>query len=55
MYRLRELWARLAGYRTRTRRDLDLDREIGAHLQMAIEEHQRAGMSHTDARAVGDA
>ena len=49
MYRLRELWARLAGYRTRTRRDLDLDREIGAHLQMAIEEHQRAGLSHTDA------
>ncbi len=50
MYRLRELWARLTGYRTWAHRDLDLDREIGAHLQMAIEEHQRAGLSHTDAR-----
>src|SRR5687768_9355701 len=50
MYRLRELWARLVGYRTRARRDLDLDREIRAHVQMAIEGHQRAGLSHADAR-----
>jgi putative ABC transport system permease protein len=51
MYRIRELFARLAGYRVRARRDRDLDREIRAHLQMAIEEHLRAGMSPPDARA----
>ncbi len=50
MHRLRVLFARLFGYRTRARREQDLDREIRAHLQMAIEEHQRAGMSHADAR-----
>ncbi len=51
MYRIRESLARLVGYRARARRDRELDREIAAHLQMAIEDHVRAGMSHADARA----
>ena len=51
MYRIRESLARLVGYRARARRDRELDREIAAHLQMAIEDRMRDGMSHTEARA----
>jgi predicted permease len=51
MYRIRELLARLAGYRAGARRGQELDREIAVHLQMAIEDYVRAGMSRTEARS----
>ena len=35
-------------------RDRDLDREIRAHLQMAVEEHLRGGMSYADAHAAAN-
>ena len=51
MHRVRELLARLVGYRAWARRDRELDREIATHLQMAAEDHVRAGMSDAEARA----
>ncbi len=49
MYRIRESLARLVGYRGRARRDRELDREIAAHLQMAIDD--RAGRDEPRRRA----
>ena len=51
-HRIREWLTRVAGYLTRAGRDRDLDREIRAHLEMAVEEHRRGGMSLADARAL---
>jgi putative ABC transport system permease protein len=46
---LRSAWARLTGLVTRRRRDRDLDDEVGFHLQMLADEHQRRGMSAPEA------
>jgi hypothetical protein len=42
--------ARLRGLFQRNRLDLDLDAEIRFHLEMQIEDNQRAGMNPTEAR-----
>ena len=35
------------------RMDVDLDEEVRTHLEMLIEEHLRAGMSHVEAATRG--
>ena len=47
---LRILASRLVGFMRKNRLDRDLDEELTAHLEMAIEEYERRGMSREDAR-----
>jgi hypothetical protein len=51
MYRLLELWARLVGTVLGRRRDADLDREMACHLELAVDDGLRRGLSRDDARA----
>ena len=51
MDRIRILLSRCAGLFRRRRLDADLDEELRAHLEFAIEDHQRQGMSSEQARA----
>ena len=50
MRRLRALFIRLAGLFRKDRRERDLADEMESHLQMHIEDNQRAGMSAAEAR-----
>src|ERR1700760_1028202 len=47
---LREMMSRCAALLGRKRLDRDLDDELGAHLELAIAENIRRGMSESDAR-----
>src|SRR4051794_37858667 len=48
--RLRELWARALGFVRGREADHDLEAEIAAHLELAVEDHVRRGMDARDAR-----
>src|SRR5580704_6014589 len=47
---LREILSRCAALLGRKRRDDDLDDELGTHLELAIAENIRRGMSESEAR-----
>ncbi len=50
MTTLREAWARLIAFFRRDALDRDFDEELAAHVDMAIEEHIRQGLSPAEAR-----
>lgn len=47
---MRELLNRLRSFLLRSRRDVDFDEEIDAHLTLAIDEYQQRGLSSEEAR-----
>ncbi len=47
---LREILSRCAALLGRKRLDHDLDDELGAHLELAMAENMRRGMSESEAR-----
>jgi putative ABC transport system permease protein len=47
---LREQWERIRGFIRGTRADRDLDNEIAAHIDLAVDDHVRRGMSPEEAR-----
>jgi hypothetical protein len=46
---LREWWQRTLGFLRGRSRDRDLDAEIEAHIQMAVEDHLRSGVTQAEA------
>jgi predicted permease len=47
--RLREIWARLAGFVRGRQPDGDLDEELAAHAELAADDYMRRGMSRDEA------
>jgi len=47
--RLREIWARLAGFVRGRQPDRDLDEELAAHAELAADDYMRRGMSRDEA------
>lgn len=47
---LKALWARVTSYRSRARRERELDEELSSHLEMHVADNVRAGMSPDQAR-----
>jgi predicted permease len=52
MISLRELFARIFSATHKTREEDELNSELAAHLEIAIEENKRAGMSGSEARRI---
>jgi len=48
--RLREWWERLVGFLRGRQQDVDFDDELAAHVELAVEDSVRRGMSREDAR-----
>ena len=48
--RLRERWARITGFLRGRRHDGDLDEELAAHVELAVEDYVSRGMSPAEAR-----
>ncbi|HEX5423133.1 MAG TPA: permease prefix domain 1-containing protein, partial [Candidatus Acidoferrales bacterium] len=49
-FSLREVFSRLQSFFRKEDLDVELDREMAAHLEMAVEENIRRGMSAEEAR-----
>src|SRR6187455_3490208 len=50
MVTLREAFARLVSFFSKTARDREFDQELASHIQLAVDEHVGRGMSEADAR-----